>query len=70
MEGNTDKSKGLITYMDISRMTMEIVMLKESSKSSKNVGSGTIMMISTPITPTARIAVPLFSQPRRDSAFA
>jgi hypothetical protein len=61
MEGKEDRSKGLRTYMDISRMTMEMVMLNERSKSRRNVGSGMIMIISTPITPIPRMAVPLLS---------
>ena len=63
MDGKEDRSKGLRTYMDISRITMEMVMLNESSKSRRNVGNGTIMITSTPITPIPRMAVPLLSHP-------
>ena len=63
MEGKEDRSKGLRTYMDISRITMEMVILNERSKSRRNVGNGMIMIISTPITPIPRMAVPLLSHP-------
>jgi len=49
--------------MDISRITMEMVILNERSKSRRNVGNGMIMIISTPITPIPRMAVPLLSHP-------
>jgi hypothetical protein len=49
-EGNTLNSSGRLTYIVVSRITTEIVMLAESSKSSRPAGSGTtITRIDVPI---------------------
>ena len=52
-EGKEEKSSGLVLYMLISRMSRPMVMLKESSMSSKNGGSGTIMTMRMATTPSA-----------------
>ena len=52
-EGKEEKSSGLVLYMLISRMSMPMVMLKESSMSSRKGGSGTIMTRRMATTPSA-----------------
>ena len=52
-EGNDEKSSGRVLYMDMSRMTSPIVIFRERSRSRITVGSGIIMIISIPTTPTA-----------------
>jgi len=55
-EGNTENCKGFNTYMDMSRMIMEIAILKDRRISSRKVGIGTIITMRMAITPMAIIA--------------
>jgi hypothetical protein len=55
-EGNTENCNGFKTCMDMSRIMMEKVMLKERRMSSKKVGIGIIMTIRIAITAMAIIA--------------
>jgi len=57
MEGNIEKSNGLRTYMDMRRMTIDTVMLKDNRISNIRVGNGIIMTMRIPITPKAIIAL-------------
>jgi len=56
-EGNIEKSNGLRTYIDMRRMMMATVMLKDNRISKSRVGNGIIMTMSIPITPKAIIAL-------------
>jgi len=68
-EGNTEKSSGFRTNMDMSRMTMETVMLSDSSKSMIRAGRGTTMTMRIPTTPRPISIAGFFAQTAIDSAF-
>jgi len=53
IDGKADSSNGRATYILASRITRAIVILKDSSKSSIMVGSGTTMNTRIPTTATA-----------------
>ena len=50
-EGKTENSSGFMTYMDMSRITIERVMLSDSSRSMISAGRGITMTMRTPMTP-------------------
>jgi hypothetical protein len=55
-EGNTENCRGFNTYIDINRIMIEKVKLKERRISSKKVGIGIIMTIRMAMTAMAIIA--------------
>jgi len=68
IEGKAEKSRGFKTYMDISMMMMEMVMLNDSMMSRASVGIGTIITIRTPMTATAIMVLEFFIHPLKGLA--
>jgi hypothetical protein len=64
-EGKTENCSGFKTYMDINRIIMEKVRLKESRISNKKVGIGMIITIKIAITPIAITAELDFAESRK-----
>jgi len=60
-EGKIEKSRGLRTYIDMSRMIIDTVILKDRRISRSRVGNGIIMTMRIPITPKAIIELLLLA---------
>jgi len=56
-EGKIEKSRGLRTYIDMSRMIIDTVILKDRRISRSRVGNGIIMTMRMPIIPRAIMAL-------------
>jgi len=61
-EGKTEKSSGLRTNIDISRITIAVVMLSDSSRSMMIGGRGITMTMRMAMTPTPMSVAGFFAQ--------